>query len=229
MIYTREKLEILADSINQKYFPERLNSAIRIDGYDLLESLGCEVEWKYISPDNSILGATFFDNGCWPIWPNGNFQKGDTFNMEYFRKGTVLINQVLLDSNKSNSRERENFVVVHEGSHWIKDQEYFKTHAEKDIFHICQKNNFGTTNWDQSMTEIEIIERQTNYLTAAILMPRDIISFEFFKLSRYKNLPAQPLEFKNYMKKWISELSHKFGVNFNPVKYRLQDLGIISK
>ena len=36
MIYTREKLEILADSINQKYFPERLKSAIRLDGYGVI-------------------------------------------------------------------------------------------------------------------------------------------------------------------------------------------------
>lgn len=41
MIYTREKLEELADSINKEYFPARLTSASPLDCYDLLEALGC--------------------------------------------------------------------------------------------------------------------------------------------------------------------------------------------
>ena len=229
MIYTKEKLEELADSINKEYFPARLTSASPLDCYDLLEALGCEVEWRYISPDDSILGATFFYDGYWYIWPDGTFHKGDMFATEFFPKGTILINQRVLDSKAKTARGSENFIVGHECAHWIKDQEYFKTHAEKDVFHVCKKNDFGSTWWNNSMSEIEIIERQTNYLDAAILMPRDVIRSEFFRISRYKNIPSQQLEFKNYMKKWIAVLSQEFGVNFNPVKYRLQDLGIISR
>ncbi len=229
MIYTKEKLEELADSINKEYFPARLTSASPLDCYDLLDALGCEVEWKYISPDDSILGATFFDDGYWYIWPDGTFHKGDMFTTEYFPKGTILINQRVLDSKAKTARGSENFIVGHECAHWIKDQEYFSKHAAKDVFHVCKKNDFGSTWWNNSMSKLEIIERQTNYLDAAILMPRDVIRSEFFRISRYKNIPNQPLEFKNYMKKWIAVLSQKFGVNFNPVKYRLQDLGIISR
>ena len=48
MIYTREHLENLADSVNRDFFPERLTSPSVLDGYDLLEAIGCEYEWKYI-------------------------------------------------------------------------------------------------------------------------------------------------------------------------------------
>ena len=121
MIYTKEKLEDLADSINKEYFPARLTSASPLDCYDLLEALGCEVEWRYISPDDSILGATFFDDGYWYIWPDGTFHKGDMFATEFFPKGTILINQRVLDSKVKTARGSENFIVGHECAHWIKD------------------------------------------------------------------------------------------------------------
>lgn len=67
MIYTKDKLEELADAVNRKYFPERLSSAIALDPYDLVDKLGCTVDWKYISPDDTILGATFFSDCVWPV------------------------------------------------------------------------------------------------------------------------------------------------------------------
>lgn len=175
MIYTKDKLEDLADAVNRKYFPERLSSTIALDPYDLVDKLGCTVDWKYISPDDTILGATFFSDSVWPVWPNGTFKKGDMCTLDLFYTGTIVINQRVIDSKKKNAVQYENFIVGHECAHWIKDKDYFESHGEKDAFHICQKNDFESTWWRTSMSEIEIIERQTNYLNAAILMPRDII------------------------------------------------------
>lgn len=42
--YSRETLEIMADEINRKYYPDRLEKVIPLDHYDLLEKLGLEVE-----------------------------------------------------------------------------------------------------------------------------------------------------------------------------------------
>ena len=74
---------------------------------------------------------------------------------------------------------------------------------------------------------VEIIERQANYLGAAIHMPRDVITDAFFKAGRYKHRPTGPIEFKGFMRKWIAEIAPQFGMNFNPVKYRLKDLNVI--
>lgn len=60
-------------------------------------------------------------------------------------------------------------------------------------------------------------------------MPRDIIKKEFFRLLRYKNIPQKPLILQKYMFKAIQELSKTFNVNFNPVKYRLMDIGVLEK
>ena len=55
--YSRETLELMADDINRKYYPERLDSVLPLDPYDLLEKQGLDVEWKYISPNEQLLAA----------------------------------------------------------------------------------------------------------------------------------------------------------------------------
>jgi Zn-dependent peptidase ImmA (M78 family) len=185
------------------------------------------VDWKYLSPDDTILGATFFTDGAWPIWPNGTYQKGDMCDYAPYRAGSIVINQRLLDSKKKNARQYENYVVCHECAHWIKDQEYFRSHFADNIFHLCQKNDFEKTGWRKTLSELEIIERQANYLAAAILMPRDAITKEFFRIGRYRNIPNQPIEYTNYVRGWVAKLAKKYDLNFNPVLYRLRDLNII--
>lgn len=61
----------------------------------------------------------------------------------------------------------------------------------------------------------------------SILMPRDIIKKEFFRLLRYKNIPDEPIEYMSYMKKHIAAIAQKLGINYNPVLYRLYDLNIL--
>lgn len=50
------------------------------------------------------------------------------------------------------------------------------------------------------MNPLEIVESQTNYLTAAFIMPKDVLIKEFFRIGRYKYIPTQPIEYKSYRK-----------------------------
>ena len=226
MIYTREHLEQIADGVNKQYFPDRLVTPSALDAYDLLEAIGCDYEWKYTSPNDSIMGLTFFGDGYWYIWPRGTYSEGEIPTAELFRKGTVVINQRLLDSKKKEATGSERFVVAHEAAHWLKDKEFFESHPDS-ITHTCFQEDVGKTYWNTNMTELEIIERQANYLGAALLMPRDIIIESFFKAGRYKHIPNGTLEFKPYMREWVAKTAKIYGVNYNPVKYRLKDLGVI--
>lgn len=226
MIYSREKLESIAENINRLYFPERLSMPSILDPYDLLEAMGCDYEWKYISPNDSILGITFFCDGYWHIWPRGTLVDGDRPYVENFKKGTVVINQRVLDAKGKNAIPSERFIVTHEAAHWIKDKDYFETHPSS-VLQTCFQNDFTKTIWNNNMSELEVIERQASYLCAAILMPREVIIDAFFKAGRYKHRPTRPVEYRSYMRKWIADISLQFGINFNPVKYRLKDLEII--
>lgn len=226
MYLTKDDLEQKADEVNAKYFPLRLEKAMALDPYDLIDKIGAQVEWKYISPDESILGMSFFGDGIWYIWDKGTFNENDRPTKEFFPKDTILINQVVLD--KKNNRKTENFIVAHEVSHLIKDRAYFEKHPDSE-YHICKKNDFEHTYWYKGMDELEIIERQTNFFGAAILMPKEIIKKEFFRLLRYKNIPTNPIPFQTYMKTAIGQLSTTFQVNFNPVIYRLYDIGVLER
>jgi len=224
--YSREYLEEQADKINMKYYPERLSKVSPFNHYDFLEKLGLEVEWKYISPDDSILGMYFFEDGMIYVWPNGKYQPGDQPVKEYFKKKTVVINQIILD--KKNNEKQERFLCNHEVSHSIKDTQYFIDHPS-NMVQICGAQNFGSTYWDSKMSEIAIIERQTNYLNAAILLPRDVVKREFFRRLRYTYIPEEPIAYTVYMKKHIAKLADEYGVNYNVLLYRLYDLNILSR
>lgn len=225
-IYPKEELEKMANGINDEFFPERLQNLYFLDPYDLVDKFECGVEYKYISPNCDILGMTFFSNSYWYIWPEAYLAPGITPSREYFQKGNIVINQVLLDKK---SKEKENFVVTHEISHWIKDKDFFSKQSSDGQFHICKQNDFGKTTWSSKMSTLEIIERQTNYLAAAILMPRESLKKEFFKLCRYKNIPTQPIEYKSFMKRQIGQIAKILNLNFNPVLYRLYDIGVLSR
>ena len=77
MFYKNDELEIIATKLNEKYFPNRLNELGSIDLYEFMETLSIDYEWKYITPDDSILGLIFFEDNYWPVWPTGKYKKGD--------------------------------------------------------------------------------------------------------------------------------------------------------
>ncbi|WP_367279427.1 hypothetical protein [Fibrobacter sp.] len=51
----------------------------------------------------------------------------------------------------------------------------------------------------------------------------------FIKRLRLKGFPQKPLEMKRWVNAHISMLAKQFGVNFNPMKYRLQEIKLIQK
>lgn len=129
MFYSREKLELMANDLNRRYYPERLDMLLPLDPYDLLEKQGLDVEWKYISPNDKILGMIFFEDGDFLVWDKGIYEKGDMPHYESFRKGTIVINAILTESKKL--KEKEVFVCTHENTHWIKGKDYFKEHSNE--------------------------------------------------------------------------------------------------
>lgn len=222
--YSRETLELMAEGINRRYYPERLEKVLPLDPYDLLEKQGLDVEWKYISPNEELLGLIFFADEQFYVWDKGTYQKGDKPHLEPFKKGTIVINNVLVD--KKEYKKKEIFVCTHENCHWVKDQEYFIDHPE-NIVQICDSKSLEKTFWNSKMSDRDIIERQNNYLCAAVIMPRDVIKKAFFESMRYKNMPDEPIEYKPFMKKHIAMLANMYGINYNPVLYRLFDLNIL--
>lgn len=224
--HSREELEIMANNINCQFYSQRLVEMLPLDCYDLLEKLGLEVEWKYITPCLDVQGMFFVEEGESYVWPHGKLHEGDVPKMEKFQKNTIVINQLLLD--KKSYKQKELFVCTHEIGHSIKDRDYFRAHPKNKI-QMCSEVSLNKCYWDESMSEEDVIESQNNYLTAALLMPREVVKRQFFKILKFRNIPFEPLEYKVYMKKAVAAIAKGFGVNYNPVLYRLCDIGVLDR
>ena len=62
--YSAHQLENEAEKLLAQFDPERLKKPKPIDVYAVIEKcLGVDYDWKYITPDQSILGATAFKKG----------------------------------------------------------------------------------------------------------------------------------------------------------------------
>lgn len=223
-VYSKEELEEMADEINANHFPERLKKAMPFDAYLFLDKLGYEYRWCRISPGLQISAMMFFSDGEWYIWPKSSYNQGDKPEKQSFSKGTVLVNERFLSSKKL--RHSENFAVAHEGCHCIKDKRFFEERAG-EVASICRSNDSKKVYWRGSEPTIELIERQNDYLTAAVIMPKEQVKREFFKALRWKNIPNEPIDFKGYMKRGIGALGKIYDIGFNAVKYRLQDIGVL--
>lgn len=142
----------------------------------------------------------------------------------FSKKRTVLVNKCFLGSQKMHCSET--FAVAHEGCHVIKDKRYFEEHAD-EVASICKANDSKRVYWKGTEPTLELIERQNDFLTAAVIMPKEQIKNEFFRILRWKNVPSQPIKFEDYMKQGIGVLTKRYDIGFNVVKYRLQDIGVL--
>ena len=223
-VYSKDELEEMADAINDRYFPERLLKAMPFDPYLFLDKLGYECQWALISPGLQISAMTFFSSGVWYIWPKSSYERGDAPEERFFKKRTVLVNECLLKSKKTHYAEM--FAVAHEGCHVIKDRRFFEEQLG-EVASICRANDSKRIYWRRNMPTTELIERQNDYLTAAVIMPKEQVRAEFFKAIRWRNIPSEPIRFEDYMKRGINALMRLYDIGFNAAKYRLQDIGVL--
>lgn len=221
--YRTEELEEMADAINDRFFPNRPKEASPIDPYLLIDKTGYETRWEYLSPNLKVKGTVFFENEYFYIWPSSHFEKGMKPDKILFPKNTVIINRALLED--EDNEETERFTAAHEACHIIKDSIYFRTHGYPVIplFSGSEERRY----WKQGMPTVDLIESQTNFLAGAVLMPKEQIKSAFFKSARFRNIPTKPIPFMPYMPKHIKKLAAAYGVSFNVVKYRLQDIGVL--
>lgn len=226
MIYynlSKTQLETYADKLNQEFDPERLEVPKHFDPYDLIDHIGARTDWIYITPNQAILGMVAFENMIWYEWNAPYFEKGMVPKRILVPKGTILIDRTVVDSKEE---ERERFIVTHECFHYLLHPRCFKN--SDGMGQYCKKENFNPWSRERpKMTALEIIEYQANYCAAAFQMPRIAVSQAFVASLKMKGVPEKPLRFERWINPHISKLAKAFGVNFNPMKYRLQQLNLI--
>ena len=218
--YSHERLEELAEGLNKRYDKNRLFRPSQIDPYDLVDLIDARLAFDYISPDNSYLGATVFENMELPMWPEKPFYTGLLPEYKFFYKNTIIIDKDLAESEEEQNRFKFCFTVIHECFHLCRHRYFFQkgSHYSSNGYKKYGENDYPS--------ELDKIEAQANFAAAAFLMPKDVVFRQAKRMLHYRN---KTIQFGFHIKEDIKEMGKKFGVNYTPMVYRLQNLGILDE
>lgn len=211
--YSPQQLENKAEELLQQYDPERLIRTKSIDVYAVIEKcLDVPYDWKYITPDQSILGMTAFNTGTTWVWPEAHYTPGMMPIKILLEQGTILIDSTLTESD---NRGRENFTVMHEVFHQVLHKCCFARRSGNYI-HATTANALAGKK--RLVTGLDIIEYQANTCAAAFLMPGALVDHIFCKMSNGKNVLPEADPSLDFL---IAGMADKFSVSKQAMKYRL--------
>ena len=222
--YSNKQLEQKAEDLLRDFDEERLYKTKPIDVYAVIEKcLGVPYDWKYITPDQSILGATAFKGGTFWVWPENKYYEGLMPYQIEVEPGTIIIDSYLTEQE---NRGRENFTVMHEVFHQVLHKKCFRSEAPNYIHTTTRKTIDGNTYLRYANYALYMVEHQANACAAAFLMPADITKREY--INRYKSagISRYNWQFKYDI---IKELSNEFSVSQQAMAIRLQTLGLIDE
>lgn len=209
--YSRRQLEEKAEILLKKFDSERLVKTKPLDVYEVIEKcLDVPYDWKYITPDQSILGLTAFKSGLIWVWPESKYVEGMLPTRIYLEKGTILIDSTLTEKEDSG---QENFTVMHEVFHQILHRNFFSQY-KPDYVHCTSKESLHGKR--RLITPLDFCEYQANCAAAAFLMPRELV------VKRVGKYRSRMLDFRNNRDyRLAKELAAEFNVSPTAMKYRL--------
>ena len=214
--FSRAQLEAEAEKLLRKFDPERLEGPKPIDVYAVIEKcLDVPYDWKYLTPDQSILGMTAFEGGLLWIWPKSYYEEGMRPLQIEVEKDSILIDATLTESD---NRGRENFTVMHEVFHQILPHKRCFSYEGPDYIHCTTKGGLACRR-RQSMSSLEICEYQANTCAAAFLMPKDAVSG---RVGAYTNAMLHLSDPDDWNLTRV--LASEFNVSATAMKYRLLNL-----
>ncbi len=214
--YSPAQLEDKANELLRQFDAERLTMAKPIDVYAVIEQcLDVPYDWKYITPDQSIWGMTFFKPGYQWVWPEPRFIDGMRPEKAFFEQGTILIDSFLTELP---DRGPENFTVMHEVFHQLLHKRCF-AHASGDYKHETRRENLKLRTGKKYLSSLEICEYQANFCAACFLMPRVPVTAMFHRLTS-----SEQNCFVN--ESVVAEMAAAFSVSKSAMRIRLQSLGL---
>ena len=210
--YSPAQLEEKAEKLLREFDPERLEKAKPIDVYAVIEKcLDVPYDWKYITPDQSIWGMTFFRPGYYWVWPSPYYEEGMLPEKAYYDKGTIVIDSFLTELP---DRGPENFTVMHEVFHQVLHKRCF-AHSRGEYMHETQKKNLSLQAGCSYRTSIEICESQANFCAAYFLMPKGPVDTMYAKMKG------------NTDDRILQDMAAEFSVSKSAMRIRLQSMHLI--
>jgi hypothetical protein len=177
---TYDMLDLYAEAVIDDAAPDVLDAPAPVNVEQFLEFyLGLNIEYKALSYDHKILGLTVF-NDCVVFVVDEISRRQVPLGVS---EGTVFIDPILL---QKRSTARRRFTAMHEGAHWLIHREAFSadnpfgTPGVFDNKFLAAKT--GRIDYSRCQThrnDSERIERQADFLAAAMLMPKATLRMAF--------------------------------------------------
>ena len=185
---TYDVLEEYAEQIVADFAPERLENPGVLDVDRFIEYyLGLSVEYHRICYDRRVLGMTAFDDGRIDV---ANEDTGLSEPLP-IRKGTIVIDTSLTVSKRSIPRLR--FTMMHEGAgHWLLHRRAFSADnpfgpagVYKNQFLAAKEGRDDYSSSKKEKTDNQRMERQADFMSSAVLMPRPALRNTFREFFRF--------------------------------------------
>lgn len=216
-IIKKEDYDTYATEILEKYYPEALNSAIRVDAEVLAKRMKLTIVEANITNDKSVFGQCFFNDTIEELYDS----EGNTYKQE-IKKGTILVDSFATFLYSFGSRS---MTIAHECVHAYYHGKAFMFAQlfDKDLKFIGCKVNGGTQGL--STSPVYWMERQANGIAPCILMP--FKAFQEYALKLIKDYHqiygGNVIDLLPHV---IEELAKTYDVTIYAAKKRLLDVGI---
>ena len=167
-------LEQYAEKIVEDFAPERLHNPGVFNVDEFLEYyLNLTVDFRRICFNRKVLGVTAFNDGVVDVL---NEETGEPDQLPV-KAGTVIIDTSLT---QKRSEPRLRFTMMHEGAgHWLLHRRAFSSDnpfgpagVYANQFLATKEGNGDYLRTQKERSDIESMERQADFLAAAVLMPR---------------------------------------------------------
>ena len=234
-VLSKNEIEIMAEMIMADYNPNLLAEPGALDVDDLIEYYAnLEVDYKDLSPDQSILGMMVFYDTLVPVYN----PVSDTMEDLLVEEGTIIIDNSLLEDDQM---KRGRFTQGHEISHWFLHRHiYLKDQNQMTLFDVphdptikCRSIDIENNTKRQLVTSNDWMEWQADYMASTLLMPRLAFTKAVNKLFREAGIKNGYYEMgtDDDYDLWAQMLPHFlsdiFNVSVTAASIRLQNFDFI--
>jgi len=177
---TYDALDEYAVKVINDAAPELLERPSVLDVEWFIEYyLGMQIEYKRLSYSRQILGMTAFNTGLVQVIDEFSGKNAPLDVVE----GTVIIDPILME--KRNAARRR-FTFMHEGAHWLLHRPAFSANnplgspgVYENQYLAAKEGRIDYSRCQTERTDSERIERQADFLAAALLMPLPTLRMAF--------------------------------------------------
>lgn len=219
-ILTKRAINNLAENYIRDFKPEALITPQAIDIDDFaFNYLGLKQDFHHLSHDESILGVMIFDDTELPVY-NPEQHKAEYSLID---GGTIVIDNTLTETAQEN---RYRYTIGHEVGHAIFHKAYFKYEASREnsnqkSLHMLKRLEDTNNSCKSSVrwTDLDFIEWQANYYSAAVLMPKSMV------LKLLRELSISNSDFRD--EEYVYAVANTFKVSWEAAANRLNSLNLI--